>query len=126
MGGGVVTVIIRLRNGLLLDGSQCKKGDIYLVDGFLQNAVEPGTKLDSDHDVANCVIAPGAIDLHTHIGGGKINLARLLLPELVKHPTHSSVEQHGIQTAIAKPLSAPVPTSWETGLSICRWVIQHA
>lgn len=109
-------MIIRLRNGLLLDGSQSKKGDIYLVDGFLQNAVEPGTKLDADYDVANCVIAPGAIDLHTHIGGGKINLARLLLPELVKHPIHLSVEQHGISPASFKPLSAPVPTSWETGL----------
>jgi formylmethanofuran dehydrogenase subunit A len=111
MDGGVVSMIIRLRNGLLLDGSQSRQGDIYLVDGIIQNSVDPGSKIYADYNVENCVIAPGAIDLHTHIGGGKINLARLLLPELVRHPSQLSVEEHGI-----KPLSAPVPTSWETGL----------
>lgn len=32
-------------------------------------------------DVTGCVVMAGGIDLHTHIGGGKVNLARLLLPE---------------------------------------------
>jgi formylmethanofuran dehydrogenase subunit A len=32
-------------------------------------------------DVSGCVLMAGGIDLHTHIGGGKITLARMLLPE---------------------------------------------
>lgn len=104
-------MITRLRNGQLLDGTQSRQADVYLVDGVLRDSVSPGSKIDADYNVENCVIAPGAIDLHTHIGGGKINLARLLLPDLVRHPTQLAVEEHGI-----KPLSAPVPTSWETGL----------
>ena len=32
-------------------------------------------------DIAGCIVMAGGIDLHTHIGGGKVNLARLLMPE---------------------------------------------
>jgi len=32
-------------------------------------------------DVRNCVLMAGGIDLHTHIGGGKMTIARMLLPE---------------------------------------------
>src|SRR3546814_18781657 len=29
----------------------------------------------------NKIVMAGAIDMHTHIGGGKVNIARLMLPE---------------------------------------------
>ncbi len=32
-------------------------------------------------DLRGCVVMAGGIDLHTHIGGGKLTLARLLMPE---------------------------------------------
>ena len=32
-------------------------------------------------DASGCVVMAGGIDMHTHIGGGKVNLARMLLPE---------------------------------------------
>ena len=32
-------------------------------------------------DASGCVVMAGGIDMHTHIGGGKVNLARLLMPE---------------------------------------------
>ena len=32
-------------------------------------------------DASGCIVMAGGIDLHTHIGGGKVNLARLLMPE---------------------------------------------
>ena len=35
-----------------------------------------------DIDVRGMVVMAGGIDMHTHIGGGKVNLARTLLPEL--------------------------------------------
>ena len=37
--------------------------------------------VDAEIDASGCVVMAGGIDLHTHIGGGKMNLARLLLPE---------------------------------------------
>ena len=30
---------------------------------------------------AGCVVMAGGIDMHTHIGGGKVNIARAMLPE---------------------------------------------
>ena len=30
---------------------------------------------------SGCVVMAGGIDMHTHIGGGKVNLARMLMPE---------------------------------------------
>ena len=35
-------------------------------------------------DCTGCVVMAGAIDIHSHIGGGNVNTARLLLPE--EHP----------------------------------------
>ncbi len=32
-------------------------------------------------DASGCVVMAGGVDLHSHIGGGKVNLARMLLPE---------------------------------------------
>lgn len=32
-------------------------------------------------DVRGCVLMAGGIDLHTHIGGGKLTIARMLMPE---------------------------------------------
>lgn len=104
-------MITRLRNGTLLDGNRIEEADLYLVDGFIQHSIPQNRRIDADYDVGGCFVTPGGIDLHTHIGGGKINLARLLLPELVKHPTALEVEAHGM-----RPLTAPVPNAWETGL----------
>jgi formylmethanofuran dehydrogenase subunit A len=42
------------------------------------DAHEPVTQ---EIDAKNCIVMAGGIDLHSHIGGGKMNLARLLLPE---------------------------------------------
>ncbi len=32
-------------------------------------------------DVTGCAVMAGGVDIHTHIGGGKVNIARMLLPE---------------------------------------------
>jgi formylmethanofuran dehydrogenase subunit A len=68
----------------------------------------PKRKIDADFDLSECIAMAGGIDIHTHIGGGKTNLARLLLPE--RRLEQESPELEGI-----KPLSSPVPGTWETG-----------
>ena len=60
----------------------------------------PSCRLDG------CVIMAGGIDLHTHIGGGKSNIARLMLPER-DAPQRTE--------AVARSLSCPVPCTIEAG-----------
>ena len=45
-----------------------------------------GRKPDEVHDVSGKIVMAGAIDIHSHIAGGNVNTARLLLPE--KHRAH--------------------------------------
>ena len=41
-------------------------------------------------DLKRKIVMPGGIDIHSHISGGKINLARLLLPEEQQKYLYSS------------------------------------
>lgn len=52
--------------------------DIHLQDG---RVVAPLPDVDETVDASGCIVMAGGIDMHTHIGGGKANLARMLLPE---------------------------------------------
>ncbi|MBL8703353.1 MAG: formylmethanofuran dehydrogenase subunit A [Rhodospirillales bacterium] len=54
--------------------------DIHVRDGRIV-AAEPGAKVDRVHDCRGMVVMAGGIDLHSHIAGGKMNLARALTPE---------------------------------------------
>lgn len=74
---------IRLRGGRVYDPTNGIDGelrDIGIRDGRIVE-LPPQEKVDHDYDLAGCVVMAGGIDLHTHIGGGKVNLARMLLPE---------------------------------------------
>lgn len=104
-------VITHLANGMCVDGvGDTKVRSLYLVNGLIAESIEPTARIYANYDVRGKVLMAGGIDLHTHIGGGKVNIARLLLPELVL-PKIESFDSHGI-----RQLSAPVPTTWETGL----------
>ncbi|HEV3019426.1 MAG TPA: formylmethanofuran dehydrogenase subunit A [Burkholderiaceae bacterium] len=76
-------MLTRLAGGRIIDparGIDGRVGDLYIRDSSI---VEPPPDAPGAHtiDVAGRIVMAGAIDLHTHIGGGKVNLARLLLPE---------------------------------------------
>ncbi|WP_028998761.1 formylmethanofuran dehydrogenase subunit A [Azohydromonas australica] len=72
----------RLRGGRVVDPASGvnEVGDLCIRDGRI-TAMHPREPVDQEFDVSGCVVMAGGIDLHTHIGGGKMNLARLLLPE---------------------------------------------
>lgn len=103
-------MITRLRNAHCLDGTISKWTDLYLVGDRIRESIDPNQRVDYDYDLSGCLLMPSGIDIHTHIGGGKVNIARMLLPDLVRSPLKRSVDEHGI-----RPLSSPVPTAWETG-----------
>jgi formylmethanofuran dehydrogenase subunit A len=76
--------MIRLKGGRICDpvhGSDCEARDLYLHEGRIVSSPPPGTRIDREFDVSGRVLMAGAIDLHTHIGGGKVNIARAMLPE---------------------------------------------
>jgi formylmethanofuran dehydrogenase subunit A len=56
--------------------------DLYLRDGRIVDAPANGERIEQTYDVSGMIAMAGAIDLHTHIGGGKVNLSRALLPEI--------------------------------------------
>jgi formylmethanofuran dehydrogenase subunit A len=71
-----------LRGGRVVDPAHPGSGsvrDLAWVDGRIAEPL-PGQHYD-EIDVGGCVVMAGGIDLHTHIGGGKVNLARLLMAE---------------------------------------------
>ncbi|MFO1220444.1 MAG: formylmethanofuran dehydrogenase subunit A [Burkholderiaceae bacterium] len=79
---------LRIRGGRVVDpanGVDGERRDIVVRDGRVV-AADPGAPageaFDEDFDAEGCIVLAGGIDLHSHIGGGKVNLARLLLPEL--------------------------------------------
>lgn len=77
-------MLIKLAGGTVYDpvhGINAEKRDIYIQDGFITRKPDPGVKIDKTYDLNGKVVMAGAIDIHTHIGGGKVNIARMMLPE---------------------------------------------
>lgn len=73
----------KLTGGRIYDpanGIENEVGDIYILDGKIVKRPDD-IRIDEEIDVRDKVIMAGAIDMHTHIGGGKINIARTMLPE---------------------------------------------
>ncbi|OZA84312.1 MAG: formylmethanofuran dehydrogenase subunit A, partial [Azorhizobium sp. 39-67-5] len=74
---------VRITNGRIFDpasGMVDLLGNILIEDGRIV-ADDPALRADETHDAAGCVVMAGGIDLHSHIAGGKVNLARLLMGE---------------------------------------------
>lgn len=77
-------MLTKLQAGSVYDPARGIAGevrDIYVRDGRIVAHPGPHEPVDRVYDLAGKVVMAGAIDLHTHIGGGKVNIARALLPE---------------------------------------------
>ena len=76
-------MLTKLTGGIIYDpahGIDGKVQDIYIRDGRIVDAPTDG-KINEEIDLRGKVVMAGAIDMHTHIGGGKVNIARTMLPE---------------------------------------------
>ncbi|KQT69985.1 MULTISPECIES: formylmethanofuran dehydrogenase subunit A [unclassified Aureimonas] len=76
---------IRLTGGHVVDPVQGidEIRDLHIEDGRIAEASAEGTA----EEVIDCtgrIVMAGAIDIHSHIAGGHVNTARLLLPEFHK------------------------------------------
>ena len=73
----------RLRGARVFDPANGVDGellDIVMRDGRIVE-LDPRAAVDEEIDAGGGIAMAGGIDLHSHIGGGKVNLARLLMPE---------------------------------------------
>jgi formylmethanofuran dehydrogenase subunit A len=71
---------LRLHGGRIIDPTQeppDRVRDLFVRDGRIVEAHDAEQEIDA----SGCVVMAGGIDMHTHIGGGKVNLARLLMTE---------------------------------------------
>ncbi len=77
-------MLIKLSGGTVYDpvhGINGEQRDIYIRDGQITRRPATAVDIDKTYDLKGKVIMAGAIDMHTHIGGGKVNIARMMLPE---------------------------------------------
>ena len=90
-------MITLLKNGKIYDPTHGKDGvtqDIYIRDGRIIAKPSSHEKITHTYDLTGKVIMAGAIDMHSHIGGGKVNIARMMLPEFQETRNYSEPEAH--------------------------------
>ena len=77
-------MLIKLTGGKVYDPAHEINGvvmDIYVRDGRIVARPNDSERIDQEYNLHGKVVMAGAIDMHTHIGGGKVNIARMMLPE---------------------------------------------
>jgi formylmethanofuran dehydrogenase subunit A len=105
-------MLTRITGGEIIDPVSGRSGigDLWINDESIADA-PPGGQADRTIDASGCIVMAGAIDIHSHIGGGNVNTARLLLPE--QHAAHSA-------RPAATPLSNAGWSTFETGCLYAR------
>jgi formylmethanofuran dehydrogenase subunit A len=103
-------VLIRLAGGRVVDPAHDRDaiGDVFVRDDRIVVPAAHETP-DAVYDVSGKIVMAGAIDIHSHIAGGNVNTARLLLPE--HHRAHTP-----------RPAETPLSTAlWSTFETGCRY-----
>jgi formylmethanofuran dehydrogenase subunit A len=76
-------MLIKLTGGKVYDpinGIDGEIRDIFVRNGRIVTP-DPSGKVDQEYGLHGRVVMAGGIDPHSHIGGGKVTIARMLLPE---------------------------------------------
>ncbi len=101
-------MMIKLSGGKVYDPANGVNGevrDIYAQDGRIVAPPQDG-RFDQEYNVSGRVVMAGAIDPHTHIGGGKVTIARTLLPEdhKIDEVAHTQLTRAGTGHAVPSTL----------------------
>src|SRR5437868_6226603 len=78
--------LLKITNGAVYDPANNTDGvvkDVWIQDGKVvaPPAAEASVSPDKILDASGLVVMPGGIDMHSHIAGPKVNLARKMRPE---------------------------------------------
>jgi formylmethanofuran dehydrogenase subunit A len=77
--------LLRIANGKVYDPANGVDGEVR--DVWIQNGkvvappTDPDTRPDKTIDATGLIVMPGGVDMHAHIAGPKVNLARKMRPE---------------------------------------------
>jgi formylmethanofuran dehydrogenase subunit A len=103
---------IKLTGGRIVDPANGPDGtlaDIFIRDGRIVADPGAGAAIDRSYDLGGRIVMPGGIDIHSHICGGKMNLARTLM--LGDHRDHAAR-----CSSLARAGSGHcTPSTWLTG-----------
>ncbi|ACT47770.1 formylmethanofuran dehydrogenase subunit A [Methylotenera mobilis] len=113
-------MITLLKNGRLYDPAHNKNGvveDIYIHQGRIAPKPLDNTKISQTYDLTGKVVMAGAIDMHSHIGGGKVNIARMMLPEYQQKQMQEIKNLSEPEAHICTPYCShhATPTATDTG-----------
>jgi formylmethanofuran dehydrogenase subunit A len=100
---------LRIVNGKVhdpLNGIDGAVRDICIQDGKIVDSVPPDTPCIDAHGM---VVMPGGVDIHCHIAGHKVNMARKFLPEDHRHDVQPRV--NGLRSGTG----GIVPSTFTTG-----------
>lgn len=105
-------MLVLLKGGRIVDPANKRDeiADLWIENGRVV-ATPHGRQPDETYDVSGKIVMAGAIDIHSHIAGGNVNTARLLLPEL--HRGHTPAQP-------ALPLATGRWSTFETGCIYAR------
>lgn len=116
-------MLTRLIGGIIYDPMHAvrgKKRDIFIRDGRIVRKPGKNERINETIDVSNKVIMAGGIDIHTHIGGGKVNIARMMLPEdHQKHPLKATATTRAGSGHVAPSTMATGYRYAEMGYTSC-------
>ena len=101
--------LIRLKGGTVFDpanGIDGERRDLAIRDGRIVD-VPANVPADNEYDATGMIVMAGGIDMHSHIGGGKTNLSRLLLPEDHRDDPVRDAAYESVQDANGRYLRLP-------------------
>ncbi len=100
---------IRIKNGKVYDpinGIDGEIKDICVLDGKIVESVPADSPCIDAHGM---VVLPGGVDIHCHIAGHKVNLARKFMPENKRHDVSPRVNE------LRSGTGGSVPSTFTTG-----------
>jgi formylmethanofuran dehydrogenase subunit A len=103
-------MLIKLTGGRIYDPANGVDGevrDIFIENGRIVSP-SPNAKVDHEYAVHGRVIMAGGIDPHSHIGGGKMTIARMMLPEdhIGQEFERTDITRAGVGYAIPSTMTA--------------------
>jgi formylmethanofuran dehydrogenase subunit A len=104
-------MLIKLTGGKVYDPANGVDGvvrDIYVQDGRIVEP-SPDAKVHEEYSLKGRVVMAGAIDPHSHIGGGKVTIARMLMPE--DHIGHEHCRGECTRSGVGRA----IPSTWTAG-----------
>jgi formylmethanofuran dehydrogenase subunit A len=115
-------MLIKLTGGKVYDPANGIDGqirDIFIQDGRIVQPA-PDARVHEEYNLRGRVVMAGGIDPHSHIGGGKVTIARMLMPE--DHQGHECARGDLTRSGVGHAIPSTYTTGYryaEMGYTAC-------